>query len=156
MVPFTIFTIIFFGVTTYISLDVGFGVTDVIGGVSDPPERLRSIALFVLTSIWPAACVLFLYLYLFLSYSSAGLLATFETYAPFRRVVDVWGRSRWSGPGAGCSVSRLSFHHHSDFGPCRSSPTLSSVPHSSFPHCSLHPPSSFANPKPPNQALKIT
>ncbi|KAJ3493413.1 hypothetical protein NMY22_g20214 [Coprinellus aureogranulatus] len=30
----------------------------VIGGVSNPPESLRSIGLFVLTSIWPAAYVL--------------------------------------------------------------------------------------------------
>ena len=30
------------------------GVTNAVGGVSNPPESLRSIALFVLTSIWPA------------------------------------------------------------------------------------------------------
>ncbi|TEB24880.1 hypothetical protein FA13DRAFT_1756768 [Coprinellus micaceus] len=58
MIPFTIFTIIFFGVTVYIGLDVGLGFTDVIGGLSDPPESIRSIALFVLTSIWPLVAAL--------------------------------------------------------------------------------------------------
>lgn len=55
LIPFGIFTLLFFGATTYISLDIGLGVTELIGGVSNPPERLRSVALFVLTSVWPAA-----------------------------------------------------------------------------------------------------
>ncbi|EAU81033.2 hypothetical protein CC1G_10152 [Coprinopsis cinerea okayama7 len=63
MIPYTIVSIIAFGVTLYISLDIALGATDLIGGVSDPPEALRSIPLFVLTSIWPGACAL-LYLLL--------------------------------------------------------------------------------------------
>jgi len=51
--PFAILTLISLAVGIYISLDIALGVSDVIGGVSDPPERLGSIALFVLTSIWP-------------------------------------------------------------------------------------------------------
>ncbi|KAF9562104.1 hypothetical protein CPC08DRAFT_706988 [Agrocybe pediades] len=58
LVPFYIFTAITLGVGIYISLDIGLGVTTVIGGVSHPPERLGSIALFVITSIWPAACAI--------------------------------------------------------------------------------------------------
>ncbi|KAF8799889.1 hypothetical protein BYT27DRAFT_7119247 [Phlegmacium glaucopus] len=54
LVPFYIVTIIALGVTVYISLDIGLGITTLIGGVSTPPEALRSIPLFVLTSIWPA------------------------------------------------------------------------------------------------------
>ena len=46
-----------FGVTVYISLDIGLGITTLIGGVSNPPESLRSISLFILTSIWPALWV---------------------------------------------------------------------------------------------------
>ena len=41
----------------YISLDIGLGITTLIGGVSNPPEALRSIALFILTSILPAVWV---------------------------------------------------------------------------------------------------
>lgn len=58
LIPFFIFSFLFFGVTTYISLDVGLSVTDLIGGVSNPPERLGNIPLFVFTSIWPAAAAL--------------------------------------------------------------------------------------------------
>lgn len=57
IVPFSILTIIVFAVTTYISLDVGLSITKAIG-TSSPPEALSSIPLFVLTSIWPAACAL--------------------------------------------------------------------------------------------------
>ena len=53
--PLYIISAIGFGVTVYISLDIGLGITKLIGGVSTPPEALRSIALFILTSIWPAA-----------------------------------------------------------------------------------------------------
>ncbi|KAH9486153.1 Chitin synthase export chaperone [Psilocybe cubensis] len=56
LVPFYIFTAIALGVGIYISLDIALGVTNVIGGLSSPPSRLGSIALFVITSIWPAAC----------------------------------------------------------------------------------------------------
>ncbi|KAF6750672.1 chitin synthase III catalytic subunit [Ephemerocybe angulata] len=55
LIPFGIFTILFLGVTTYVSLDIGLGVTQLIGGVESPPEALRNIPLFVLTSVWPAA-----------------------------------------------------------------------------------------------------
>jgi len=58
LIPFYFGTIISFGVTVYISLDIGLGITTVIGGVSHPPEALRSIPLFILTSIWPAATAL--------------------------------------------------------------------------------------------------
>lgn len=56
--PFYIFTLITLGVGIYISLDIALGITEVIGGVSNPPQEIRSIALFVLTSIWPAVYVL--------------------------------------------------------------------------------------------------
>ncbi|KAF9442746.1 hypothetical protein P691DRAFT_810152 [Macrolepiota fuliginosa MF-IS2] len=55
--PLTIFSLIFFGGTMYIALDVALGVTDTIGGLSTPPERIKSIPLFVLTSIWPLVSV---------------------------------------------------------------------------------------------------
>ncbi|KIM35594.1 hypothetical protein M413DRAFT_449642 [Hebeloma cylindrosporum] len=58
LVPFYIFTLITLGVGVYVSLDIALGVTDVIGGVSNPPERLGSIALFVITSIWPGVCAI--------------------------------------------------------------------------------------------------
>ncbi|KAF5341055.1 hypothetical protein D9611_006158 [Ephemerocybe angulata] len=48
--PFSIFTILFLGVTTYVSLDIGLGVMQLIGGVESPAEALRNIPLFVLTS----------------------------------------------------------------------------------------------------------
>lgn len=50
-------TTISLGVGIYISLDLALGLTTVIGGVSDPPEALRSIPLFVITSIWPGLYV---------------------------------------------------------------------------------------------------
>ncbi|KAF9478912.1 hypothetical protein BDN70DRAFT_859249 [Pholiota conissans] len=56
LVPFYIFTVITLGVGIYISLDIALGVTTAIGGVSSPPEEIRSIPLFVLTSVWPAFC----------------------------------------------------------------------------------------------------
>lgn len=43
--------------TTYISLDVGLTITSALGP-SNPPEALRSIPLFVFTSIWPGAAAL--------------------------------------------------------------------------------------------------
>jgi hypothetical protein len=61
LIPFWIVAAIAFGVTVYISLDIGLGITTLIGGVSNPPEALKSISLFILTSIWPAATA-FLYL----------------------------------------------------------------------------------------------
>lgn len=58
VLPYGIVSLMAFGVTLYISLDIGLGVTSLIGGVSDPPEALKNIPLFVLTSIWPGACAL--------------------------------------------------------------------------------------------------
>ncbi|CAA7264959.1 unnamed protein product [Cyclocybe aegerita] len=58
LVPFYIFTLITFAIGLYISLDIGLGITETIGGASNPPEALRSIALFILTSIWPGICAL--------------------------------------------------------------------------------------------------
>jgi hypothetical protein len=53
LIPFYIIAAVAFGVTVYISLDIGLGITTLIGGVSNPPDALRSIPLFILTSIWP-------------------------------------------------------------------------------------------------------
>jgi Chitin synthase export chaperone len=43
-------------ITTYISLDVAFTITSTFEP-GNPKDSLRSTALFILTSIWPAACV---------------------------------------------------------------------------------------------------
>ncbi|KAF6746390.1 hypothetical protein DFP72DRAFT_1076404 [Ephemerocybe angulata] len=53
--PFAIFTLLTLGVTTYASLYIGLGVTQLIGGVESPPEALKNVPLFVLTWVWPAA-----------------------------------------------------------------------------------------------------
>jgi len=59
LIPLCFFTLAFFGVTTYISLDVALSITSTFGP-SDPPSALNSIPLFVLTSVWPgAAAILF-------------------------------------------------------------------------------------------------
>jgi len=55
LVPFYVFTVAIFALTTYIGLDVGLSFTQLIGH-SNPPESLHSIPLFVLTSVWPAVC----------------------------------------------------------------------------------------------------
>lgn len=47
----------FFFVTMFIALTVAFGFTSAFGGLSSPPDILRNIPLFVLTSIWPGAYV---------------------------------------------------------------------------------------------------
>ncbi|KAG7091436.1 hypothetical protein E1B28_010472 [Marasmius oreades] len=57
VIPYLLFTIIFFGGTVYVSLDIALGITKTLGPTENPSE-LRSIALFVLTSIWPAASAL--------------------------------------------------------------------------------------------------
>jgi len=56
LIPFYALAIVFFGVTTYISLDIALHITSVFGP-STPPQDLGSIPLFVLTSIWPVATV---------------------------------------------------------------------------------------------------
>jgi len=57
LIPLCFFTLAFFGVTTYISLDVALSITTTFGP-SDPPSALHSIPLFVLTSIWPGAAAI--------------------------------------------------------------------------------------------------
>jgi len=56
LVPFYAIAIAFFAATTYISLDIALHITSVFGP-STPPQSIRSISLFVLTSIWPAVTV---------------------------------------------------------------------------------------------------
>jgi len=59
LIPLCFFAFAFFGVTTYISLDVALSITSTFGPFN-PPSDLNSVPLFVLTSIWPgAAAVLF-------------------------------------------------------------------------------------------------
>jgi len=58
IVPLSIISVIFFGGTLYIALDVALGITQAVGGLSNPPERIKSIPLFVLTSIWPPVSVI--------------------------------------------------------------------------------------------------
>jgi len=50
-----------FFVTMFIALAVAFSFTSAFGGLSNPPDILRNIPLFVLTSIWPGAYVSALY-----------------------------------------------------------------------------------------------
>ncbi|THU76893.1 hypothetical protein K435DRAFT_124580, partial [Dendrothele bispora CBS 962.96] len=59
LLPLTILTLAFFAATTYVSLDTGLGFTSALGPDSSDPLRLRNVALFVLTSVWPAASALF-------------------------------------------------------------------------------------------------
>ncbi|KAL0057070.1 hypothetical protein AAF712_016306, partial [Marasmius tenuissimus] len=54
IIPYLFLTVLIFGGSTYIALDVGLGITSTLGDPSGNPSDLRSIALFVLTSIWPA------------------------------------------------------------------------------------------------------
>ncbi|KAJ3835157.1 chitin synthase III catalytic subunit, partial [Lentinula raphanica] len=54
LVPYFLFCAAFFARTTYIAFDVALGITTALGPSNDPSE-LRSIPLFVLTSVWPAA-----------------------------------------------------------------------------------------------------
>lgn len=64
-------TSFFFIASAYIAFDVGFTLTQAVA--SKPPEAVVSVPLFVLTSVWPSACVVPLALR---SYSDplAGLL----------------------------------------------------------------------------------
>ncbi|KAM6492795.1 Chitin synthase III catalytic subunit [Amanita muscaria] len=61
IIPYTLFSTAFLAGTLYVALDIALGITQTIGGASSPVESIRSIPLFVLTSIWPAAAS-FLYL----------------------------------------------------------------------------------------------
>ncbi|KAF8222239.1 hypothetical protein L208DRAFT_1413759 [Tricholoma matsutake] len=53
LVPYYVLSLLIFGLTTYISLDVALGVTQTIGAPSNPPDSLHSISLFVLLNMWP-------------------------------------------------------------------------------------------------------
>lgn len=55
IVPFFIFCLISFAAGLYVSLDVGLGFTDALEP-GDPQTDLHSVALFIVTSIWPAFC----------------------------------------------------------------------------------------------------
>ncbi|KZP10789.1 hypothetical protein FIBSPDRAFT_757665 [Athelia psychrophila] len=52
--PCSAISVVFFAATTYIALDTGMHFTHVFGP-SSPLSELKSIPVFVLTSIWPAA-----------------------------------------------------------------------------------------------------
>jgi hypothetical protein len=56
IVPLSTISFLFFAATTYVSLDTAFGLTTVFQ--SHPPEEIRGVAMFILTSIFPAATVL--------------------------------------------------------------------------------------------------
>jgi len=58
IIPLSIIALLLFGGTLYIALDVALGFTQAVGGLSNPPERIKSIPLFVLTSIWPPVSVI--------------------------------------------------------------------------------------------------
>ncbi|KAI0938300.1 hypothetical protein AcV5_000008 [Taiwanofungus camphoratus] len=61
LIPFNFFTLAFFVVTMYISLDVGFTFTHALGP-SNPPQSLHSVPLFVFTNIWPGAAAILYFL----------------------------------------------------------------------------------------------
>jgi hypothetical protein len=54
--PFYLLTAVLMAITTYISFDIAFTITSTFEP-SNPKSSLHSTALFVLTSIWPGACV---------------------------------------------------------------------------------------------------
>jgi len=57
LIPFYMFSTFFFAATTYISLDVAFTITSTFEP-GDPKDSLHSVALFILTLIWPGAAAL--------------------------------------------------------------------------------------------------
>ncbi|KAF8583593.1 hypothetical protein K439DRAFT_1647190 [Ramaria rubella] len=59
LIPFTFLTIALFVLTTYISFDVAFTISHGTFGPSQPPQALHSVAVFVLTTVWPGAATLF-------------------------------------------------------------------------------------------------
>ncbi|THH03733.1 hypothetical protein EW145_g6050 [Phellinidium pouzarii] len=69
--PIFALSLLFFVATTYISFDVALSITSTFGP-SNPPAELRSVPLFVLTSIWPGAAAL-LY-FLIMAYIVLGVL----------------------------------------------------------------------------------
>jgi len=60
LIPFSIIGFMIFVATLYISLDTGLSFTNTFK--STPPADLKNIALFVLTSIWPGAAIIFYYI----------------------------------------------------------------------------------------------
>ncbi|CAG7850597.1 SubName: Full=Related to export control protein CHS7 {ECO:0000313/EMBL:CCA71545.1} [Serendipita indica DSM 11827] len=60
LIPFFGLGFLIFVGTLYISLDTGFSFTSAFQ--SDPPSDLKNIALFVLTSVWPGATIIFYYI----------------------------------------------------------------------------------------------
>jgi hypothetical protein len=62
IVPMLAFTVVLLVGTTYIGLDTAFAVTNYFRNHNDPPASLRSIWLFCLTIIWPAAAAAFYFL----------------------------------------------------------------------------------------------
>nr|XP_018259939.1 uncharacterized protein I303_08011 [Kwoniella dejecticola CBS 10117]OBR82097.1 hypothetical protein I303_08011 [Kwoniella dejecticola CBS 10117] len=56
--PLSIFAILFFVPTLYISLDTSLGWTSVFEVSGEDAENVKNIALFMLTMIWPAAAVI--------------------------------------------------------------------------------------------------
>ncbi|KAH9983438.1 chitin synthase III catalytic subunit [Russula compacta] len=71
LIPFYVLTMIFMTATTYISLDVAFTITSTFEP-GNPKDSLHSIALFILTSIWPGfAAVLYFVLMMWIV---AGIL----------------------------------------------------------------------------------
>jgi hypothetical protein len=54
LVPITIVFLLFFGVTTYLSLDTALGITSLFNPTVGRESELRNIPLFVLGLLWPA------------------------------------------------------------------------------------------------------
>ncbi|KAJ3859579.1 chitin synthase III catalytic subunit [Lentinula novae-zelandiae] len=95
LAPFFILCFLIFGGTLYIALDVALGITQTLGPSSNPSE-LRSVPLFVMTSLWPAlAAIIYLGVMLYiilgmlkevrpaLYYILAGIVFVFSQLAWF-------------------------------------------------------------------------
>ncbi|KAF9034236.1 hypothetical protein BDZ89DRAFT_1130779 [Hymenopellis radicata] len=57
IIPFTFLCLISFVAALYVSLDVGLGFTTTLEP-GDPQAALHSVALFIVTSMWPGVCAL--------------------------------------------------------------------------------------------------
>jgi len=53
LIPYHVGSVLFFVATLYISLDTALEITHAFGP-SVPPQSLHSVAVFVLTTVWPA------------------------------------------------------------------------------------------------------
>lgn len=60
LIPFFIIGLLLFVGTLYVALDTGLGFTNAFK--SSPPADLKNIALFILTSIWPGAAIIFFFI----------------------------------------------------------------------------------------------